>query len=267
MNMKKVQTTMLEEVQKKLSDLFGKCQSVCDLSKTAERNGKPLNGHNYYADKFHSAVLGIQQVEADILRLVRHANLNEQFLARFKGALSAIRSALSTPAARTEQLRTLRAECQSELIPHLEGLNASPIPITELVLPMDVVKGTRSYFEKPVIQANGCYEHQWFDACAVMIRKFVESLIIEVYEANNREAEIKDGSNNYFMLRDLIDAMLNDASWNLGRETKQRFPDLKSVGDRSAHNRRYFATKQDIDGIRPALRLIADELLHLAKIK
>ena len=69
------------------------------------------------------------------------------------------------------------------------------------------------------------------------------------------------------MLRDLVDKMSNDTSWNLGRNAKTGFPSLKNVGDLSAHSRRYFARKQDIDQNRDALRVIADELLHLAKIR
>jgi hypothetical protein len=51
------------------------------------------------------------------------------------------------------------------------------------VLALSVVKGTRGYIERLVEQANGCYDHRWFEACAMTLRKLVENLIIEVYEA------------------------------------------------------------------------------------
>lgn len=140
-------------------------------------------------------------------------------------------------------------------------------PTTEQVLPKSVVANTRGYYERVIQQANGCYERQWFDACSVMIRKFVEILIIEVYEANGKTHEIKDANNDFLMLRDLITTMLSDTTWNLGRETKKSLPDIKLMGDRSAHMRRYLATKGDVDKVIPGLRVIADELLHLAKLK
>jgi hypothetical protein len=140
-------------------------------------------------------------------------------------------------------------------------------PKTEQVIPKSVVANTRGYYERIIQQANGCYERQWFDACSVMIRKFVEILIIEVYEANRKANEIKDSSGDFFMLRDLITVMLKDLTWNLGRETKKSLPEIKLMGDRSAHTRRYLAMKGDVDKVIPGLRVIADELLHLAKLK
>jgi hypothetical protein len=69
------------------------------------------------------------------------------------------------------------------------------------------------------------------------------------------------------MLGELINAVLQDSTWHLGREVKDSLPDIKRMGDRSAHNRRYIATKADVDKVLPGLRVIADELLHVAKLK
>jgi hypothetical protein len=140
-------------------------------------------------------------------------------------------------------------------------------PKTEPVLPNAVVANTRDYYVRIIQQANGCYEHGWFDACSVMIRKFVEILIIEVYEAHGSAQAVKDRNDNFLMLGDLVSTILKDTAWNLGREAKIHLPEIKSLGDRSAHNRRYVATKPDVDKVLDGLRVIADELLHLAKLK
>lgn len=100
-------------------------------------------------------------------------------------------------------------------------------PKTELVISHSVVKTTRGYIEKVVLQANGCYERLWFDACSMMIRKLVEILIIEAYEATGKDSAVKDSNGDFLMLRDLISRMLKDASWNLSRETKRFLPDVK----------------------------------------
>ena len=68
----------------------------------------------------------------------------------------------------------------------------------------------------------------------------------------------------YLMLSGLIGAILKQTHWPLGRETKKSLPALKQLGDRAAHNRRYEATKQDIDQLLPGLRATVDDLLHLA---
>jgi hypothetical protein len=140
-------------------------------------------------------------------------------------------------------------------------------PKSERVLPQSVVTNTRGYLESVVQQANGSYEHQWFDACSVMIRKFVEILIIEVYEKHKKAADIKDKNGDFLMLRDLITITMADSAWNLSRETKRVLPEVKSLGDRSAHNRRYIAKQADVDKVIPSLRVLADDLLHLANLK
>jgi hypothetical protein len=66
------------------------------------------------------------------------------------------------------------------------------------------------------------------------------------------------------MLSGLVETVLAEKSWNLGREVKKALPELKSLGDRSSHARRYVATKQDVEKVLSGLRLVVEELLHLA---
>lgn len=157
----------------------------------------------------------------------------------------------------------VRNDCEGKFAPKA----VDSIPKTEQVLSQSVVIGTRGYLEAVVQQANGCYEHNWFDSCSVMIRKFVEILIIEVYEAHHKASDIKNSNDDFFMLGDLVSSILKDTAWNLARETKRVLPEIKSLGDRSAHNRRYIAKKSDVDKVIPGLRVAADDLLHLAKLK
>src|SRR5262249_51223969 len=146
------------------------------------------------------------------------------------------------------------------------GADVASRPTTEHVLPFELVKDTRGYLEQIVNQANGCYEKGWYDACSVMVRKLVEVLLIAVYEAkSDAEAGKKDG--NFLMLSGLIDDILTRAAWNLGRETKAALPLLKSLGDRSAHNRHYMARKADVDKVLPGLRVAVEELLHQAGLR
>src|SRR5262249_7941308 len=121
--------------------------------------------------------------------------------------------------------------------------------------------------ERVLLQANGTYEHQWYDACSVMIRRLVETLIIEVYEAKNRADEIKGTDGNFLMLSHLVDRITADPTFHLGRETKRGLPLIKSLGDRSANNRYFIAKQPDIDKVTHDLRVIVEELLNLAGIQ
>lgn len=137
----------------------------------------------------------------------------------------------------------------------------------EMVFPHALAKGTRDYIEKVAYQINGSYASGWYDACAVMLRRLIEVLIIESFESYNIEAKIQNPSKDYLYLGDLITKMLSEPSWNLGRNAKRALPRLKNIGDLSAHSRRYFACREDIDKVIPDIRLVIQELVYLAKLK
>lgn len=139
--------------------------------------------------------------------------------------------------------------------------------VEEPVLYFSLVRGTRTYIEKLVHQINGTYSRAWYDACAVMIRRLLETLIIEAFEANNIANSIKNPQGDFLYLGDLITAVLREQSWNLSRNTKRALKELKDVGDKSAHSRRFVAHRQDIDKVTSDLRTAVQELTFLAKLK
>lgn len=153
-------------------------------------------------------------------------------------------------------------EAPKEWLPPAEGLESK----SEAIVYKPLVKNTRGYIEKISNQINGCYEMGWFDACAVMIRRLVETLIIEVFESKSIEHKIKR-NDDYMFLRDMIGVTLAESSLNLSRNAKTALPKLKDVGDKSAHSRRFIAIRHDIDNVKPDLRIIIQELLIISKIK
>jgi len=233
-------------------------------AKIAHRNKKALHGDNHYGHKFDDHVVKLSSHQAKLFAALRSLGLEASDFLDLEAHLRVLNLHSSTVTQRSNAVKELKLFSESVIKPKLQTMTANPIPVTEQVLPLSLVGKTRTYFEKIVIQGNGCYEHQWFDACAVMIRRFVETLIIDLYEAKTKEAEIKDGNGEFFMLNKLIDRTLADSSWNLSRESKRTFPLVKTLGDRSAHNRRYVATKRDVDEVIPGLRVLADELFHIA---
>jgi len=137
----------------------------------------------------------------------------------------------------------------------------------EQVIYFSLVRNTRGYVERVVHQINGSYSGGWYDACAVMIRRLIETLIVEVFEKYSIATKIQGKNGDFLYLRDLIALMLSESSWNLSRNTKSALPRLKDVGDLSAHSRRFNAQRQDIDKLIPDLRVVVQELVTLAKLK
>jgi hypothetical protein len=256
-----------EEIRKSLNLFLKEGQTLHDIAKTADRARKSLSGDNFYGNKFQGTLVSFVQSENRLTKALRRSHIEEPSLSRFRSFVSTLKSTSTKPRQKSTALKELQLLCESDILPRLEDFTADPTPQTEQVLPLSVVSGTRDYLERVILQANGCYEHQWFDACSVMIRRFVETLIIEVYEATGRDKEIKDNNGDFLMLRELVATILSDTSWNLSRQTKKALPEIKELGDRSAHNRRYLAKKQYIDNVTSGLRLVAADLLHLAKLK
>jgi hypothetical protein len=160
--------------------------------------------------------------------------------------------------------KQIQKEAPAIYLPPSEGSK----PKSEMVLPHSHVSKTRGYIEKVVYQINGSYENGWYDACAVMIRRLVETLIIEAFEYHGISDKIKNPSTgDFYYLKDLISLTISEKSWNLGRNTKKAIPQLKDIGDQSAHSRRFNAHRSDLDKVIPSLRTIVQELIYLAQLK
>lgn len=160
-------------------------------------------------------------------------------------------------------VKAIDREIRDQLGPPEEGLLSD----THLVIPRSLVRGTRGYIEKIANQANGCYENGWYDACAVMTRRLIETLIIEAHEKYGVADSIKNSFGDFLYLRDLISHAISEGSWNLSRNCKQALPKLKDIGDKSAHSRRYIAQRGDIDPLLADIRLVVQELLFLSGLK
>ena len=162
-----------------------------------------------------------------------------------------------------EVAKQLRDAVRAKNPPPEEGAPSA----VEHVVYFSLVRGTRPYLEKIVHQINGSYEGGWYDASAVMTRRLVETLIIEVFEASGIAEKIKNANGDFLYLRDLIGALIAEKSWNLSRNARVALPRLKDVGDQSAHSRRFVAHRQDIDKLIPDLRVVIQELVTLARLK
>ncbi len=96
-----------------------------------------------------------------------------------------------------------------------------------------------------------------------MLRKLIETLIIELFEKNNIENIIRDNNGDYFQLKTLIELLLVQSNWSISKNVKKSIPEIKKFGDLAAHNRRFFAKKPDLDKIKTDLRITIQELITL----
>jgi hypothetical protein len=69
------------------------------------------------------------------------------------------------------------------------------------------------------------------------------------------------------MRRDLVNRATHTGGLSLGRDAKKALTDVKELGDRSAHNRRYNAVKADLEKVQSGVRVAVDEMLNLAALR
>jgi hypothetical protein len=141
--------------------------------------------------------------------------------------------------------------------------NLIEIEITSSVIPISFVRGKRTYLERIVQQINGSYDRGFYDACAVLVRRLMESLIIEIYFQQGRGQEIKT-NNTVFTLNGLITKIESDSSINISRNLPKGMNLIKDLGDTAAHDRTYITQVEDIDDSKNQIRKTIYELLFLA---
>ena len=106
-----------------------------------------------------------------------------------------------------------------------------------------------------------CYEAGLYDASLVMMRKLLETLIIECFERYGNDDEIKDNKGNFLYLSDLIPRFVESHKWNVSRNLTDYIRKVKKYGDLSAHNRRFFAHKSDFEKFKFELRQTVQEIV------
>jgi hypothetical protein len=136
-------------------------------------------------------------------------------------------------------------------------------------LPEPIWKNTRGYIEEVCRELNGSFQHAYYNAAAVMLRRLLETLIIEAYEHLDREVEIKDGGGNYLMLSELAERVCGEKGHkgiHLGRDSKKALKDARTVGNWSAHARRFLAHAGDLTKFQAGMRLLVQELIQIADL-
>lgn len=152
---------------------------------------------------------------------------------------------------------------ESRRIDEILNIPRKIVPSSNL-FPLELFDGTRDYLRKTARQAILCYDIEAYDACLVMVRRILETLIIELFEKKGISERIKNANGYYMFCGDLIDELLKEKIlWTIGRNTVQALPSIKTKGDLSAHNRRFNAKKSDIDQMKDGLRVTIEELIHL----
>lgn len=135
------------------------------------------------------------------------------------------------------------------------------IPVSTEFIDITIVQGAPYYIVGIAKQMAQCYECGLYDATLVLMRKLVETLIIETFERFGIDDTIKDNNGDFFFLKNLIPQYLSSPKWNVSRNFSQNIQKVKKYGDLSAHNRRFQAKKSDVDDFKFELRQVLQEMV------
>lgn len=148
---------------------------------------------------------------------------------------------------------------------YAEIVNLKAVVVSGDLVDPNAVAGTRTYLERLVFQINGSYEYGFYDSAAVLMRRLVESLLVEIYIHEKRAAEIRNAG-SFLQLERLIAYVRNDQAVTLSRNAPGTMTEIKQLGDTAAHDRVYITQQSDIDHLRPRYRRLLQELLSLSGI-
>ncbi len=147
---------------------------------------------------------------------------------------------------------------------YLSLIKNKPLPKSDTLFEESAFKNTRGYIKKVIKQINLSYDYGLYDCCAVMVRRLLETLIIEVYEKLERSEELKGSDGNFVMFSGLLSFLKKDKTVNLGRQTIEGLEGFKKIADSSAHNRRFNARQKIIDDKIDGVKLAVEELRQMA---
>ena len=135
------------------------------------------------------------------------------------------------------------------------------MPVSNALIDLSIIEGTPYYIKGIAKQMAQCYECGLYDATLVLMRKLLETLIIESFERFGIDNTIKDANGDFLYLSDLIPKYLSSPKWNASRNINKNIDKVKKYGDLSAHNRRFQAKKSDIDDFKFELRQVLQEIV------
>jgi hypothetical protein len=133
---------------------------------------------------------------------------------------------------------------------------------SDLYLQPEILDKMPPYIVRLVPQINGTYDQEWYEGTAMVLRRLVETLIIELYTRRGWSRDVQDPDTNEFLqLKSLIDKLNGDARLRMQRRTIDGLTRVKEVGDTAAHDFRIRIRKSDLDRIQSAVRLTCERLI------
>ena len=124
--------------------------------------------------------------------------------------------------------------------------------------------GKRKFLDRLIKQINHTYKNNCYDACAVLLRRVFEIVLVLCFQNNDIESEITRTDGSHMMLEGITKKAVGNSILKIPKRITDYFDAFRDVGNCSAHNITYIAGKKDIDDISRAYRVMLEELYNKA---
>ena len=185
------------------------------------------------------------------------ANSVNLLVADFPGSISSHKQAI-------ENLKTIWS---LQVRPEIYRVEIALAVTAGVILPEDrsMFKGKDSYLWEIVLEINRCFRNGAYNACSVLMRRLLETLIIQAHEKKGTAVTVRNPATGRFhKLEKLIDDLIATNPFGLTRNALDALPKLKRIGDWGAHNRNILIRETDIEDIKAEARVCFEELLRHA---
>jgi hypothetical protein len=245
------------------AELSSHIAALLSILKVARKNKFRLDSHNFYGPRASGALAGIRK---SFLLLKRDYPTD-----RFPGVayqLSSVEPLITRLVeifpldlgGMRKLLEVIKFKVQSDLAAEFDRRVSQPLTHAgPEFLPNDMIEEKYFVPKKLLWEVNRCHDAACYNACAALLRRLIENLIIGAYERHGISDRIKkDGE--YLEFGALIGKAAAEPLLKLGRETKKVLPDLKFYGDLGAHGRMSIVRFSDLDRLHNQTRIAVDEL-------
>jgi len=130
------------------------------------------------------------------------------------------------------------------------------------VIPDSLLQKERAFIRSLIAQINCSYEQNLFDACAVLMRRLLEILLILSYQEQKLEAEILDANGNHKQLNSIISDAETNKRLALSKNTRETLDVFRKLGNFSAHKIYYNANRRSVESVILDYRAIIEELMY-----
>ena len=124
--------------------------------------------------------------------------------------------------------------------------------------------GKRNYLDKLIKQINFSYGNNCYDACAVLMRRLFEVLLVLTYQHTGNDDAIKKDDGSYLMLEGIVKDAVQNKALAIPSRISKNFNSFREVGNNSAHSITYTAGQKDITDIKRNYRVMMEDLYNRA---